>query len=49
MEFRIIGTVNEIAAFVASLQTLQVGLNDQVVDQITEALEQKLHAGTPGA
>lgn len=46
---RIIGTPDEIAAFVVDLQTPQADLNEQVMDQITDALEQKLHAGTPGA
>ncbi len=49
MEIRIIGTPDEIAAFVVELQTPQADLNEQVMDQIAEALEQKLHAGTPGA
>ncbi|MBM6665896.1 hypothetical protein [Flavonifractor plautii] len=49
MEMRIIGTPDEIAAFVMELQTPQADLNNQVMDQIAEALEQKLHADTPEA
>lgn len=49
VEMRIIGTPDEIAAFVMELQTPQADLNNQVRDQIIAALEQKLHVGTPGA
>lgn len=49
VEMRIIGTPDEIAAFVMELQTPQADLNNQVMDQIIAALEQKLHAGTPEA
>ena len=49
VEMRIIGTPDEIAAFVMELQTPQADLNNQVMDQIAEALEQKLHADTPEA
>lgn len=49
MEMRIIGTPDEIAAFVMELQTPQADLNNQVMDQIIADLEQKLHVGTPGA
>lgn len=49
MEMRIIGTPDEIAAFVMELQTPQADLNNQVMDQIADALDQKLHSGIPGA
>ena len=49
MEMRIIGTPDEIAAFVMELQTPQTDLNNQVMNQIADALDQKLHAGIPGA
>ncbi len=49
MEMRIIGTPDEIAAFVMELQTPQADLNNQVMNQIADALDQKLHAGIPGA
>ena len=49
MEMRIIGAPDELAAFVMEHQTPQAELNNQVMDQIADALEQKLHAGTPGA